>query len=113
MFCVTLNIHTGRSSLQQGSWSSILLDLPEAVRSQKLHRDIFLFVGILKSSNGKTRVYIAVEHRVIGAQAGCRRKNKSSPNRRKKGRKVMMFCWSKFTDFRALKEKVTHSSVMR
>lgn len=45
------------------------------------------------------RVYIAVEHRVIGIQDEYRRKNtKFRTNRRKEGRKAMMFCWSKFTD---------------
>lgn len=60
------------------------------------------------------RVYIAVEHGVIGIQDEYRRKNtKIRTNRRKKGRKAMMFCWSQFTDFEILKEKVTHSSVGR
>lgn len=120
VLCVTLSM--GRSSLQQGSWSSILLGLPGAMRSQKLRRDVFpfywdfLFIRILLGFwivvmewPGFTWLW-NIEW--LGSRLDAEEKYKAGPNRRKKGRKAMMFCWSKCTDFKTRKDGVFfHSSV--
>lgn len=101
VFCVTLNIHWDLPTWCKAAGAS---SCSVYLGWWDLHRNylgvFFLFIGILKSSNGMLRVYIAVEHRVIGIQDEYRRKNtKFRKNRRKEGRKAMMFCWSKFTDW--------------
>lgn len=48
-----------------------------------------------------------MEHRVIWSKLDTEEKTSPAQIGGKEGRKVMMFCWSKFTDFKTLKEKMT------
>lgn len=93
------------SCIVQSSWSSTLSRLSAAMRSPQSTLGVFphSLHWNLENKNDLlhiTRIYTAVEFRVTRVRLD---------SGKVKGRKTMILSQSTFSDFRALKEKVTHA----